>query len=239
MLTASRVQRRADAVALQLGAKLTVSAIFLACIATIAIGAAALLDTMRAMDADLKVMSQELDTSNEGLVVLNKTMDSLPPTDRHMVKIIKTVTSTRKEVRTSSRAVAALNSNTKNLNAMIADIAGSTGRMNTSLGNVDGETRKLGTVVESLSGDIGPLAATNKKMLTDVHSMRRGMQGMNASLAYVVRTLNYIAAPPHGQGFLIRTELDKKALPPIPGVHAKTDPVQVFPRNPWPVYKGP
>ena len=67
--------------------------------------------------------------------------------------------------------------------------------------------------------------------------MQRGLGGMNDSLAYTIRIMNWIAAPPHGQGMTIRADMPKETLPPF--VKAEVEPVVVFPRNVWPIYTGP
>ena len=95
---------------------------------------------------------------------------------------------------------------------------------------------RLNTTIGSLNGKIDPLVTTQHAMLLGTQKMRAGLDGMNKSLAYVVRTMNYIAVPPTGGGMTIRADLPKETLPPIPGIKAEVEPVAVFPRGIWPVY---
>lgn len=237
--TAAAQVRRADALALTIGSKVTVSTLMLACVLTIVIGAAGMLDALRKMDADLKLMSQELAISNEGTVVLNSTMDSLGPTATSLENIVGTVGGTSREVKLSGKMIGDLGTKTTTLNSMLGGIASDTSSMRGSLEEVDAATGRLGDTVNDLNTKIGPLAKTQHSMLGETRRMQVGMGGMNASLAYVIRTLNYISAPPTGQGFTVKADLDKKSLPPIPGVHVKTEPIEVYPRNAWPLYTGP
>ncbi len=225
--------------ALAVGSRITVSSLLVAAMLVLILGAASLLDTLKAMDRDLKVMSSQLTTANNGLAVLNKTMDSLPPTGQHLKKVVSSVEGTGTEVQKSGEAINGLNTKTGELNSMIGTIATGTGDMRGSMESVGQGTKQLDSTITALSGRIDPLAATQAGMLGEIKRMQGGVDGMNGSLAYTIRTLNYITAPPTPGGFTVRVELDKKALPPIPGVQARTDPVQVFPRNSWPVYYGP
>lgn len=229
---------RIDAVALSIGARTGIGALVLACMLVIVLGAASMLETLEKMSDGLAVNLGQLKTANAGLDTLNETMDSLPPTNEHMTKIIATVKDTSTEVKTSKRSIEALDARTKRLNTGLGDIADSTGAMRSSLEQVDAGTGRLAGTVSELNGTVAPLAATQKQMLAEVRQMQTGTGNMNASLAYVVRTLNYITAPPTGQGFMLRVDMDKKTLPPIPGVKAETDPVTAFPRGAWPVYRG-
>ena len=234
----ARLSRKADAIALGIGSKITASTLMMACVLTIVLGAASMLDALISMDSDLKRMSRNLDEANGGLAVLNKTMDSLGPTNAHMDSILVTVKDTHTEVKRAGANVATLSDRTGSINTKIEGIATSTTTMRMSLENLDGSTGELEGTVTDLSGRIEPLAATQSQMLGEVRNMREGMNGMNASLAYSIRMLNYMTAPPLTKGFTVKAVLDPRTLPPIPGVAAETEPIAVYPRNFWPVYTG-
>lgn len=240
MTAATRTSlQKVDAFALSLGSRMTVSTIMLGCVLAIVLGASSMLSSLNRMDRDLKEMSTQLGMTNVGLDALNKIMNSLPPTSDHLAKVVGIVSETSRQVKTSSASVAKLNTGTKAINTDLAAIATSTQEMRVSLESVSTQTASLGEIVNNLNGKIGPLAATQKAMLHEVVTMRGGMSGMNDSLAYVIRTLNYISKPPTGQGFMLKAELPKEALPPIPGVKVQADPVAAFPYGAWPIYTGP
>ena len=237
--TLEEVTQRVDALALTLGTKVTASALLLACVVVILIGAQSLLSTMETMDHDIKVMNEQLAIANGGLDVLNKTMDSLPPTARHMSAIVKTVDETSNQVKISGTALEKMTHTTAKMNEQLGSIAESTTAMRGSLEGASKGTEQLSTTIDDLNGDIGPLVATQHQMFLGTRRMRSGLDMMNASLAYTIRIMNYITAPPHGGGMTIRADLPKETLPPIPGIKAEVKPVPVFPRNAWPVYTGP
>lgn len=230
---------RMDAFALTVGSKMTASTLILACVLCIVVGATSMLGSLQQMDKDLKEMSSLLEEANGGLKVLNGTMDSLEPTADSLDGILKSVSSTSKEAATSKKAISGLDTTTGKLNGMLSDIADQTAAMRASEEQLGKGTTQLAGTIGELSKTVDPLAATQKGMLGEVRTMKAGMGGMNGSLAYVIRTLNYMTAPPTGQSFSMKVEMDKKALPPVPGVKAVADPVVVFPRGSWPVYTGP
>lgn len=237
--TFEEVTQRVDALALSVGARATASTLLLACVVVILVGAQSLLSTMERMDRDIKVMNEQLAIANGGLDVLNKTMDSLPPTSRHMGAIVATVGETSKEVKVSAGQLEKMTHTTAELNKSLTSIAGSTASMRGSLEGASEDTSTLATTIDDLNGDIGPLVKTQHEMFLGTRKMRGGLDSMNSSLAYTIRIMNYIAAPPHGGGMTIRADLPRETLPPIPGIRAEVKPVQVFPRNIWPVYTGP
>jgi hypothetical protein len=128
---------------------------------------------------------------------------------------------------------------TEKLNASLSSIAGSTTSMRTSLEGAQKGTDELGTTISSINGDIGPLVQTQHQMFLGTKKMRGGLDAMNSSLAYTIRIMNFITAPPSGGGMTMRADLPKETLPPIPGIRADVKPLEVFPRNAWPVYTGP
>jgi hypothetical protein len=194
---------------------------------------------MQQMDRDIKVMNEQLAIANGGLDILNKTMDSLPPTSRHMSAIVKTVGETGTQVKTSSVALEHMTETTAKLNSSLGSISESTTSMRSSLEGAAAGTEELSTTITKLNGDIGPLVKTQHDMYLGTVKMRGGLDSMNSSLAYTIRIMNYITAPPHGGGMTIRADLPKETLPPIPGIRAEVKPVPVFPRNAWPIYTGP
>lgn len=229
----------ADTLALTIGARLTGSTLVVACVLTLVIGASSLLGTLQQLDRSLKEMSGELEIAQTGLTTLSKTMDSLPPTATHLGKILVTIDGTAKEVDTSAASIHRLDTNTRKLNSDLGGIAANTTNVSESLANVDRGSGTLEGTITNLSGKLDPLVESQHATVGQLARMRQGLGGMNASLAYVVRVLNYITQPPTGQGFTVRVDLPKEALPPIPGVKVATDPVPVFPRQAWPTYTGP
>ncbi|MCW2922755.1 MAG: hypothetical protein JWM98_159 [Thermoleophilia bacterium] len=237
--TFEELAARSDALALRLGARATASAILLACVVVILVGAQSLLSTMEGMDRDIKEMNTQMATANVGIVVLNKTMDSLPGTRKHLTAIVGTVSETSTQVKVSSKSIAGMAATTKGLNGKIGSIATSTTSMRTSLQHTAAGTDKLAGTISELNTGIGPLVETQHSMLLGTKRMVSGIDGMNSSLAYVVRQLNYITAPPTGGGLMMRATMPKETLPPIPGIKAEVAPLNVFQRFVWPVYTGP
>lgn len=233
------LSQRTDALALAVGTRVTASVLLLACVVVILIGAQALLSALQGMERDLDEMTEQLAIANGGLVILNETMDSLPGTAGHLSTIVTTVGDVSKEVKVSARSIGSVAGTTQELNGQLEGIAGSTTSMRESLESAAAGTEELSGTIGSLNANIDPLVKTQHEMLLGTMKMRAGLDGMNASLAYTIRIMNYIAAPPHGQGMMIRAELPKQTLPPIPGIRAEVEPIPVFPRNIWPIYTGP
>lgn len=238
-LTLEELSTRVDALALSVGSRITASVIMLACVVVILVGGQTLLSTMESMDRDLKEMSEQLAIANGGLDILNDIMDSVPPSARHVGAIRATMEDTSREVKVSVGHIETMTATTAQLNEQLGSIAGSTTAMRSSLQGAAGDAEELSTTIGTLDGGIDPLVKTQAQMLQGTRRMRGGLDGMNASLAYVVRIMNYIAAPPTGGGMTIRADLPKQTLPPLPGIKAEVEPVAVFPRNVWPVYAGP
>ncbi|MEO6867526.1 MAG: hypothetical protein ABI200_05850 [Gaiellales bacterium] len=237
--TLEELASRSDALALRIGTRTTASVLMIACVIVILIGAQSLLATMERMNQDIKVMNEQIAISNQGLVVLNTTMESLPKTERHMNAIVKTVASTQREVKTSASSIDAMAGTTTKLHGDVAAIAKSTGSMRGSMKGAADGTGTLATTITTLNADIKPLVATQHRMLLSTRTMRSGLDHMNASLAYTIRIMNWIAAPPTGDGMTLRVELPKETLPPLPGMRAEVKPVKAFERNIWPIYTGP
>lgn len=231
--------RRADTLALTVGSRMSVSTLMLACVLVIVIGANSMLSSLKAMDADVKLVNQQLAITNKATDELNRTLDSLPPTSEHLKAINQIVGDTAAEVDASAGSLAGLASATSTMDRDLSGIAGSTRSMGGSLASVDSSTSKLsGTLVE-LDRELGPTVAAQHQTRVQAEQIPVGIFGMNDRLGYVIRQLNYIAAPPGGGAFTIRPTLDPATLPPVPGLRATADPTAVFPRNVWPVYRGP
>ncbi|MCB0877640.1 MAG: hypothetical protein KDC46_01480 [Thermoleophilia bacterium] len=237
--TLDELAARGDALALSIGSKVTASTILLACVVVILIGAQTLLSTMDGMNRDLNEMNKQLAVATTGLGILNETMNSVPPQARHVSAIVGTVDETAKAVKVSRGHIETMTGTTAKVNEQLGAIAGSTQAMRSSLEGAAGDAKELSTTIGELNGQLDPLVTTQHQMLLGTRKMRSGLDGMNASLAYVVRIMNYIAAPPTGGGMTIKAELPRQTLPPLPGIKAEVDPVPVFPRNIWPVYTGP
>lgn len=236
--TAAEFAQRVDVLALSIGARVSASALLLACVIVILIGAQSLLGSLEAMDGDIEAMNKQLAIANGGLVILNTTMDSVEPMSKSMHAIVGTIDETGVEVTKSAATINGLSKTTDSLEGRLGRIAGSTTDMRTSYEAMSGETRTLSTTINGLNTQIGPLAKTQHEMYLETVKMRGGLDTMNDSLAYVVRILNYITAPPSGQDFTIRAELPKETMPPIPGIKAEVDPVGVFARLSWPIFRG-
>lgn len=230
--------RRSDALALTVGTRATASALLLACVVVILVGAQSLLGTMEGMDRDIKEMNRQMAMANEGLVVLNTTMDSVEPTSGSLGAIVKNVEDTSANVKVSKASIGRMAAATGKLNTKLGSIATSTTAMRGSLESAAGGTNTLATTIDDLNGKITPLVATQHDMLLGTRRMRSALDGMNASLAYTIRIMNWIAAPPHGGGMTINAEMNKATLPPLPGIRAEVKPVKVFERNIWPIYSG-
>lgn len=237
--TLEELAQRTDALALALGTRVTASVLLLACVVVILIGAQSLLASLEGMERDLDEMNEQLAIANGGLDILNKTMDSLPGTSKHLTTIVSTVGDVSGEVKASAKNIGSVADTTATLNGQLEGIAGSTTEMRESLEGAAKGTEELSTTIGSLNTGIAPLVQTQHEMLLETIKMRGSLDGMNASLAYTIRIMNYIAAPPHGQGMMIRADLPKQTLPPIPGIRAEVAPIAVFPRNIWPIYTGP
>ncbi len=237
--TFEELAQRTDALALAVGTRVTASVLMIAALIVIIIGAQSLLGALQGMEHDLDEMNEQLAIANGGLVVLNKTMDSLEPTSNNLREIVGTVGGVSKEVKVSAASITSVADTTETLNTQLEGIAGSTTSMRESLEGAAKGTSELSTTIGSLNQNIDPLVKTQHEMLLGTMKMRSGLDGMNASLAYTIRIMNYIAAPPTGQGMTIRAELPKQTLPPIPGIRAEVEPIPVFPRNVWPIYTGP
>ena len=229
---------RADVMALALGARLGVGALLVACLLAVVMGASSILASMEQMEGDLQVMSENLAISQQGLDILNKTMASVPPTAEGMAGVVATVESLQAEVATSRTALNDLGLATDGVAESLDGIAANTERMAGSLDRVDASTEELGGTVNRLSTSIGPLVANQQKMRSSVVAMEQGTWAMNDSLAYVIRILNYMAAPPTGEPFTIRVDPDKRSLPNLPGLKVESDPVPVFDSPPWKPYGG-
>jgi hypothetical protein len=234
--TREELAARADALALGIGSKVTASTLLLACVVVILIGAQSLLATMQQMERDLNAMNEQLAIANGGLVILNETMDSVPATSGHLETIVGTVRDTSDQVTTSVGHIESMVGTSEQLDEQLGAIAGSTTEMRSSLESAAGDTEQLAGTIGSLDRQLDPLVTTQAQMLQGTRRMRAGLDGMNESLAYVVRIMNYIAAPPTGGGMTIRADLPKQTLPPLPGIRAEVAPVPVFPRGIWPVY---
>jgi hypothetical protein len=166
-------------------------------------------------------------------------MASMPRTNQKMSGILESVGDTKGEVARSKTAMAAMRTQTGQLVGILGKVATSTHGMRGAVEGLDSKTSKLVSIIDDMNTKVTPLAKTQHSMLGDVVAMKGGTVGMNNSLAYVIRQLNYMTAPPNGESFKMAVELDKKALPPVPGIVAKTAPIAVFDRGAWPVYTGP
>ena len=236
--TAAQIAQQVDVLALTVGTKLSATALLLGCVVVILLGAQSLLGALDAMDTDIAEMNQQMDIANKGLVVLNTTMNSVEPMSVSMHNVVKTIDATGTEVNTAAKTIGSMSGHTTNLRSGLEDIASSTSQMRTAYGDMSTETVGLAKTIDGLNEQIGPLATTQHDMFLGTSKMRGGLDTMNDSLAYVIRTLNYITAPPSGQDLKLEVELPKEVMPPLPGIRAEVEPVSVFPRLSWPIFQG-
>lgn len=235
--TIDEVGARADALALRLGTKVTASTILLAAVIVIVIGAQSLLSTMEELDRNVTALNEQLVVTNIGIGVLTKTMASVPASQRNLEGVVEVVAAKQRIIGVTTTRVEAMASSTESLDARLGTIADSTTNMRGSLEGAATGTTQLDSTVVQLSDGMDPLVAAQRSMYLGTGRMRSRIDEMNASLAYVVRQLNYIAEPPTGGGFTVRASLPKETLPPIPGIRAEVAPLQVFRRSVWPVYR--
>lgn len=233
------IGERFDAYALSIGSRITVSTLMIACVLVIVAGASSMLSALTSMNEDLQVINKQLAVVNASNKVLNKTLDSMPPSSAALKQVVGTVRKTATEVSSSGTQIETLATTSGNLSSVLSDIAQQTQSMGNSLKQTDAGTGRLAGTVTELNKRIDPLVTTQRRTRQQIARMNTGLAGMNGSLGYVVRTMNYLAAPPTGQGFTMRVQVDKASLPPIPGLKAEVDPVEVFRRGVWPVYTGP
>lgn len=236
--TMSSAKQKADSVALGIGSRIGVGALLIASLLALMLGAAAMLDSLKQQESHLRDMSKNLAVTQEGLVVLNKSMGSVPPTSTEMKKILATVDDVQVEMERSASTLSDISSTTAGLSGGLADIASSTNAMRASLESINTSTGQLTGNLTEVNQQLGPLVKVQDGMLNEVKVMRQGTRNMNASLLYVVRVLNYLSAPPAGGGFTASVEPSKAALPNLPGLKTETNAVEVFPRNVWQPYTG-
>jgi hypothetical protein len=235
----AQVVWRADRLALSIGSRISISTLMLACVLVIVAGASSMLSSLHKMDDDLKVINVQLAETNVANDRLNQILASLAPMNQGLLRINHTMDGTIKAVSVSASALSALSGRTRHLNSSLAFIALQTDRMRHSLDHLNGQTTKLGTTVTALNGHLDPLVTTQHQTLLAARGLPNGIHGMMGSLAYVIRMLDYIGEPPTGAGLEMKVDIPKSSLPPVPGLKATADPVQVFPRDIWPQYTGP
>ncbi len=189
-------------------------------------------DHLGQMEASLVQINGAVDRMNasqEGLVRIDAALGTLSETTR-------TIGGAVGESRTR---IGGLSNATARIAALVGKVDASTGAITAQLAEVSIRTGALARSVDALGVTVTPLVASTASVRTSVDGMGTGIAGMNGSLRYVIRVLNYLGAPPGGGGFSVRVRLDPRSLPAIPGVKIATDPVPVFTRNRWRPYTGP
>jgi hypothetical protein len=229
---------RVASLALTIVTRGTASVLLLAAVVVLLVGAQSLLGAMQDMDTDITAMGKQLAVANDGLDTLNTTMEALPKTAGHVTTILATVQGTGAEVKTSASRIAATATTTQGLATKIDAIGGSTAKMRVSHESAEAGTNELATTVATLNTKLAPLVKTQHAMLGETVTMRSGLDNMNDSLAFIVRVLNEMSEPHTGGGMTIRADLTKDTMPPIPGLKVEADPIQVFERGAFPLYKG-
>lgn len=231
--------RRADALALSAGSRLTMTSLMVAAVVVIVIGAQSMLGALRDMEGSITEMNGQLERTNGNLVTLTGTLAALPPTTRDLGGIVDTVDATNVQVARSRAALAATRASSDRLDRRIGAITESTGAMGTSLRGIGTETRGLVGTVSAANAQIGPIVTAQHGTRATAERLPSGVDAMNDRLAYIVRVLDYLAAPPQGGGFTVRADLPPETLPSLPGLQTETDPVGVFVRGAWTPYAGP
>jgi archaellum component FlaC len=225
-----------DALALSVGSRLTMSTLIVASVITIAIGASALLSSLRSMSADLKIMHAQLDIAAEGTEVLNSRMDLVPKMAGQMEMVVGTVGQTQKQVKASRNSVEKMAQSSHRLRGRVDKVSSDTASMKKNIESVSAQTDPLAATVNKLDRKLDPLVAGQHSLIPLVNQSADYICAMNGSLGYVLRILNYLTAPPSGIPFTARVEMDESTLPKIPGLKLEKDPVKVFDRGSWPIY---
>jgi hypothetical protein len=219
------------------GAGLVVLALLTAL--TLVIGAASILHSVDNVNGNLGRLEGALGTANASVDVLNRRMSAIDRIDRDMLRARVLTARIGTSVGSSRRRIRGLRTGTARIDAALARVASSTDRVNAQLAGIDGQTASLAGSVGAVGRTVTPLLATNRSLHGSVLSMRSGIGEMNGSLRYVIRVLDYMAAPPAGGSFSINVRLDPRLLPDLKGLTVKTDPIAVFRRGQWKTYGGP
>jgi cell division protein FtsB len=234
--TLAEAAQAVDVLALRLGTRITASSVLIAAVIVILVGAQSLLTTLDGMERDIAALNKQLAVTNAGVKILGSTMGAVPASQRNLAAIITTVETKQASVAESARQVEAMAATTASLQKRVAAISTSTAQMRASLETAAASTEQLDATITQLDAGMDPLVAAQRRMFLGTAAMRGNLYGMNGSLGYVVRQLNYLAAPPGGGGFTVQADLPKETLPPLPGLSAQAAPLQVFPRGIWSVY---
>ena len=190
-------------------------------------------------DENLGRMETSLVQINGAVDRMNASQDALVRIDASLGTLGETTRTIGSSVAESRTRISGLADATARIAALVGKVDASTGAITAQLDEVSSRTAALGRSVDALGSTVTPLVSSTSSVRASVDGMGKGIAGMNGSLRYVIRVLNYLAAPPKGGGFSVRVRLDPRSLPAIPGVKIVTDPVPVFSRNRWTPYTGP
>jgi methyl-accepting chemotaxis protein len=198
-----------------------------------------MLAALDSTDRSLGRMEGSLAQINGGVRAMNDSQNGLTRIDASMGTLAASTDRIATSVARSKTQIAALAAGTRRIDRLIGAVDESTRTITTRLGAVDTGTATLASSVTALGGTVTPLVDSTASVRRSVDAMGAGIDGMNGSLRYVIRVLNYLSAPKGGGGFAVRISLDPRMIPDIGGVELNVDPVGVFARNRWKTYAGP
>jgi uncharacterized protein YoxC len=198
-----------------------------------------MLAALDSTDRSLARMETSLVRIDQGVAAMDASTTGLEQIDTSMDALGSSTSTIALAVAESRRRIGGLAESTRRIGLLVGAVGSTTNTIDGQIAGVSGETSTLSTSVARLAGTVTPLVASTASVRRSVDSMAGGINGMNGSLHYVIRVLDYLAAPPAGGGFSVRVTLDPRSIPPVPGIEVATAPVGVFTRHRWQGYTGP
>ncbi len=205
---------------------------------TLLVGQIAQGKAVKGQDASLARIEKALAQSNVKVRTLNRHLDHLQSIDTQLGTLTRRTVAIGAGVGRSAALTARTDRSTGGLLSAVGGVNAATGRIHGRLGDLAGQTDLLAGQVAELKGTVDPLAADTRAVRVSVEGMNGSLGRMNGSLRYVIRVLDYLAAPPFGGPFSVRVTLDKAALPNIPDITVETSPIPVFRAGAWAPYRG-
>jgi len=198
-----------------------------------------MLAALDSTDRSLGRMEASLVQINGGVDAMNDSQTGLVRIDGSMATLAASTDQIATSVARSREQIGSLAAGTRRIDRLVGAVDASTRTITRRLGDVDAGTGTLAGSVSTLGSTVTPLVASTASVRGSVDAMGDGIDGMNGSLRYVIRVLNYLAAPTGGGDFNVEVTLDPRMIPDIGGVSLRVDPVTVFHRNAWKQYAGP
>jgi methyl-accepting chemotaxis protein len=206
--------------------------------AALALSGWQVLSAIGSTDDHLGRMEASLVQINGAVDRMNASQEGLERIDVSLGTLGATTDTIGKGVAESRSRIGGLSDATSRIASLVGQVDSSTRSITAQLAVVSTRTATLARSVDALGTTVTPLVSSTASVRASVAGMGKGIAGMNGSLRYVIRVLNYLAAPPGGGGFSVRVNLDPRSLPDLAGVIVRTDPVPVFTRNRWKPYTG-